>query len=121
VSGPLIEIRGIRVFAYHGVFEHERQNGQEFVVDVTLVSTSDEAGRTDELEHAVDYGAVTDRVVELVGGGPHNLIERVATLVADDLLATFPVDRVTVRVAKPDAQIPHPFDHVAVSVTRPYN
>ncbi len=117
VSGPLIEIRGLRVFAYHGVFEHERRDGQDFVLDITLLASSDAAGSTDELGDAVDYGAVCERAVELTQSGPYNLIERVAELVATSLLAEFPVDRVTVRVAKPDAPIPHPFDHVAVTVT----
>ena len=119
MSGPEIEIRGLRVFAHHGVFEHERRDGQEFVIDVALRASSDAAGRTDDLADAVDYGAVCDRVVELVTGGPYNLIERVAEVVAAALLAEFPVDRVSVRVAKPDAPISHPFDHVAVTVTLP--
>jgi dihydroneopterin aldolase len=118
VSGPLIEIRGLRVFAHHGVFEHERRDGQEFVIDVTLRAISDEAGRSDDLAHAVDYGAVCNRVVELVSGGPYNLIEKVAEVVASEVLASFPVEQVTVRVAKPDAPIPHAFDDVAVTVTR---
>ena len=119
MSGAEIEIRGLRVFAHHGVFEHERRDGQEFVIDVALRASSDAAGRTDDLADAVDYGAVCDRVVELVTGGPYNLIERVAEVVAAALLAEFPVDRVSVRVAKPDAPISHPFDHVAVTVTLP--
>jgi dihydroneopterin aldolase len=118
VSGPLIEIRGLRVFAHHGVFEHERRDGQEFVLDITLRAASDAAGHTDELADAVDYGAVCERSVELVQGGPYDLIERVAEIVAAALLAEFPVETVTVRVAKPDAPIPHPFDHVAVTVVR---
>ncbi len=118
MSGPLIEIRGLRVFAHHGVFEHERRDGQEFVIDVTLRATSGAAGDTDDLADAVDYGAVSERVVELVRGGPYNLIEKLADVVATDVLANFPVDEVTVRVAKPDAPIPHAFDHVAVTVTR---
>jgi dihydroneopterin aldolase len=118
MSGPLIEIRGLRVFAHHGVFEHERRDGQEFVIDVTLRAITDAAGHTDDLADAVDYGAVCERVVALVSGGPYNLIEKVADVVASDVLARFPVDQVTVRVAKPDAPIPHAFDHVAVTVTR---
>jgi dihydroneopterin aldolase len=118
MSGPLIEIHGLRVFAYHGVFEHERRDGQEFVIDLTLRAIGDAAGQTDDLADAVDYGAVCNRVVELVRGGPYNLIEKVADLVAAEVLASFPVDQVTVRVAKPDAPIPHAFDFVAVTVTR---
>ncbi len=118
MSGPLIEIRGLEVFAHHGVFEHERRDGQRFVIDVTLRAGDAASGQNDDLAGTVDYGAVCDRVVELVSGGPYNLIEKVADVVCTALLEEFPVDEVTVRVAKPDAPIEHRFDHVAVTVSR---
>ena len=118
MSDLTVEIRGLRIFANHGVYEFERRDGQEFVVDVTLVPMSDAACTTDNLDDAVNYGEVARRVVELVQGGPHQLIERVAGEVADDLLQHFAAERVTVRVAKPQAPLKMPFDHVAVTVTR---
>jgi len=114
----LIEVRGLEVFAHHGVFEHERRNGQNFLVDLTLEPLSDQAGATDRLEDAVDYGAVCDRVVELVKGGPYDLIERLATVVADDLLERFPLAFVRVAVHKPQAPVAHPFHDLSVTVER---
>ena len=82
------------MFAHHGVFEHERRDGQQFVIDVTLrAAATPNPGDNDDLAGAVDYGAVCDRVVELVSGGPYNLIEKVADVVCAALLAEFPVDR----------------------------
>ena len=63
---------------------------------------------------AVNYAAVTDRVVELAQGGPYRLLERLAAVIADDLVARFGVTRARVRVAKPDVPIPHPLAEVAV-------
>jgi 7,8-dihydroneopterin aldolase/epimerase/oxygenase len=117
VSGPLVEIRGLRVFTFHGVLAEERASGQEFVLDVTLQCRPTRAARTDEIADAVNYAEVCERVVELARGGPYNLIETLATLIAEDLTERFAVESATVRIAKPDAPIPHPFAEVAVTVT----
>jgi len=114
----LIEVRGLEVFAHHGVFEHERRDGQTFLVDLTLEPLSDRAGDTDRLDDAVDYGAVCERVVELLKGGPYDLIERLATVVADDLLERFPLALARVTVHKPQAPVPHPFGDLSVTVER---
>jgi len=115
MRSSLIEIRGLRVFAYHGVLDEERSQGQTFVIDVWLEPPPSPAGETDDLADAVNYAAVADRVVELAQGGPYRLLERLAALIADDLVARFGVARARVRVAKPDVPIPHPLDEVAVT------
>jgi dihydroneopterin aldolase len=118
VTTPVIEILGLEVFAYHGVHEHEQQQGQTFVIDVRLVCRSDAATRSDRLADAVDYGAVSSRVVELATSTRHDLLERLAAAIADDLLERFAVSAVTVTVHKPWAPIPHRFRDVTVTVER---
>jgi dihydroneopterin aldolase len=119
VIEPLIEVRGLRVFALHGVLPEERRLGQEFVVDVELLCPPSNAADTDDVADAVNYSDVCDRVVELVGGGPYNLIETLADVVARDLVSRYGLQRATVRVAKPRAPIPHALSEVAVTVTHP--
>jgi dihydroneopterin aldolase len=114
VRGVLIEIRGLSVFAYHGVHPEEREQGQTFVVDVWLQCRPSRADETDELTDAVDYSAVCDRVVELATGGPYRLLERLAALIADDLVDRFGVAHARVRVAKPEVPVGHELDEVAV-------
>lgn len=121
MNGPLIEIRGLRVHAHHGVFEQERREGQEFVIDVWLRCRATPEAVGDRIERAVDYGAATERIVELASSGPFDLIESVADLIAADLAERFDVESATVRVAKPQAPIAHELREVAVTVTRPYN
>jgi 7,8-dihydroneopterin aldolase/epimerase/oxygenase len=118
VSGPVIELRGLEVFAHHGVHAHEKERGQTFLIDVVLEARSADATRSDRLQDAIDYGAVADRVVELASGGPYDLLERLAGVIADDLIATMPAVRVAVTVHKPEAPIAHPFTDVAVTVER---
>ncbi len=114
MRGVEIEIRGLSVFAHHGVLPEEREQGQTFVLDVWLECPPSPAAATDELADAVDYSAVCDRVVELATGGPYRLLERLAALIADDLVDRYGVTRARVRVAKPQAPIRHPLDEVAV-------
>jgi dihydroneopterin aldolase len=115
VRSALIEIRGLAVFAYHGVHPEEREQGQTFVIDVRLECAPSRADETDELADAVDYSAVCDRVVELATGGPYRLLERLAALIADDLVERFGVRHARVRVAKPEVAITHALDEVAVT------
>lgn len=109
-----IEIRGLSVFAYHGVHPEERETGQNFVLDVWLECPPSRSDETDELADAVDYSAVCDRVVELATGGPYRLLERLSALIADDLVERFGVTHARVRIAKPDVPIRHRLDEVAV-------
>ena len=114
-----ITLRGVRARGFHGVFDSERAEGQEFVVDVDLgVVSVAKAAMTDELAHTVDYGAVAQEVVSAVEGPPMNLIEKLAVLIAERCLAFDHVRAVRVTVHKPQAPIPVPFDDVAVTVTR---
>lgn len=113
-----ISLCGLRVYAYHGVFDEERANGQPFVVDVTIGFDAEPAGRTDDLAETVDYGALAGRIVAAVQSDPVNLIETVAQRVADICL-TDPVARdVEVTVHKPQAPVGVELDDVAITIHR---
>ncbi|HEU5471842.1 MAG TPA: dihydroneopterin aldolase [Actinophytocola sp.] len=113
-----IVLTGLRVRANHGVFEHERRDGQDFFVDVTAWLDLHTAARTDDLADTLDYGALAVRVAEIVGGPPRNLIEAVATSVAEELMADERMHAVEVTIHKPTAPIPLTFADVAVTVRR---
>ncbi|MFV0463375.1 MAG: 2-amino-4-hydroxy-6-hydroxymethyldihydropteridine diphosphokinase [Nostocoides sp.] len=113
-----IEARGIRAFGRHGVLEHERREGQEFVVDVSLAVDLARAGRTDDLAETVSYAEVAADVVAIVTGEPVDLIETVAQRIADACLRRPLVEAVEVTVHKPQAPVGVPFDDVAVTLRR---
>ena len=113
-----IELQGIELFAYHGVLDHERRDGQRFFVDVELDYAEDSAAATDRIEDAIDYRDVVSAVAEVSDGRAHQLLEAFAGAVADALVARFPVARARVRVRKPDVVLPRPVDHAAVIVER---
>ena len=113
-----IRLSGVRGRGFHGVFDHERREGQEFVVDVELAVDLSAAGATDDLADTVDYGRIGAAALARIEGEPHDLIERLAELVALDALAHPAVDEVVVTVHKPQAPVGVPFGDVTVSVTR---
>ena len=113
-----IVITGIRGTGHHGVFEHERRDGQEFIVDVALDIDASAAAGSDDLADTVDYGEVAVAVHGLITGEPVDLIETLAERIADACLAFGPVSQVEVRVHKPSAPIPVPFDDVELRIVR---
>lgn len=113
-----ITLTGVRAYGYHGVFADERRDGQEFVVDATLYLGTGRAAASDDVADTVHYGEVAQRIVELVGGEPLNLIEALAARIADDLLAHDLVRMVAVTVHKPHAPITVPFSDVSVTIRR---
>lgn len=113
-----IEIRGLRIFAYHGVFPEEQQTGQIFIVDVAARIDLADAGKSDALTDTLDYGSLAGAIQERVQSERWDLIERVAQRVADLVLEDGRVAEVEVTVRKPEAPIPVAFDEVAVTITR---
>lgn len=116
-----ITLTGLRVHGRHGVHEHERVQGQEFVVDATVWLDLGAAAATDQLSATLDYGALAQRAARIVGGEPCNLIETVAGRIATDVLTDQRVQAVEVTVHKPQAPIPQPFTDVAVTTHRSRN
>ena len=114
-----IYIKGLDVFAYHGVMPKEKRDGQRFVLDITLDCDLSRAGRTDRLEDTVDYTAVMDAAVQVMTENSYDLIERAASRTAEAILrAEEKVEKVTLCLRKPEAPIDKIFDYVAVEITR---
>jgi dihydroneopterin aldolase len=112
-----VEVRDLRVFGRHGVHDEERERGQDFLFDVEL--EVGERGTSDRLGDAVDYVEVA-RVVKEVSDGAHfNLLEALASAVADELESRFAPGRVRVRVRKPEVRPAGLDGQVAATVTRP--
>lgn len=113
-----IELRGLSVRGNHGVFDHERRDGQDFVIDITLWIDLGAAAASDDLADTYDYGVLAQRAAGIVAGPARNLIETVAAEIAEDVMADLRVHAVEVRVHKPQAPIPLTFGDVAVVARR---
>ena len=113
----ILELRGLHVFGYHGVDEEEQRLGQLFLFDLEM--EVGERGADDRLENAIDYTQVAMAVRELSNTRRFDLIEALATAVADELLRRFRAERVVVRVEKPAVKPGGLDGTAAVSVARP--
>jgi dihydroneopterin aldolase len=111
-----VEVRGLELLGRHGVEEAERRDGQTFAFDVDF-DVSDGV-LSDRIEDAVDYRDVVALVRRVSDGGQFRLLEALAAAVADAILAELPVERVRVRVRKPQVQLGVPVEHAAATVER---
>jgi dihydroneopterin aldolase/2-amino-4-hydroxy-6-hydroxymethyldihydropteridine diphosphokinase len=113
-----IRLMGVTARGHHGVFEHERRDGQDFTVDAVLHVDMTKAASTDDLAATVDYGALAIRIADIVRGEPVDLIETLAVRIAAGCLESSGVHAVDVLVHKPHAPITEPFTDVVVAIRR---
>ncbi len=113
-----IVLTGLTVFGRHGVFDHERRDGQDFTIDLRLRLSLAKAADSDEVTDTVHYGELAEKVAAVVAGEPVNLIETLAERIAAVGLEDRRVQEVVVTVHKPYAPIPLNFADVAVTITR---
>lgn len=110
-----IRLRGLRAFAHHGVFEHEKADGQEFIIDLDVRIPL--AGLGDDIGNTINYGTLAEDVVAAVSSEPVDLIETVAERIASVVLG-HGAESVRVELHKPSAPIAAPFDDVSVVIER---
>ena len=114
-----IRIRGLRVFAHHGVFEEETRLGQMFVVNATLHTSTRQGGLADALEQTISYADVCVFLTEYLQKNTWKLLEAAVEHACRALLLKFPlIHEVELELEKPSAPIPLPFDSVSVCVRR---
>ena len=115
-----ITLTGLKVRGFHGVYEHERRDGQDFVVDATLWLDSRPAAASDDLADTVDYGLVCQHVEQLVVGGTHTvLLEALAEKIAKRVLGIDErITGVTVALRKLRPPVPQDLATSGVRIMR---
>ncbi|QIZ35571.1 dihydroneopterin aldolase [Saccharopolyspora sp. ASAGF58] len=113
-----ITLTGLKVRGNHGVFDHEKRDGQDFFVDITVWLDLGDAATSDDLAKTLHYGELAERAAAIVAGPPKDLIEAVAGEIADDIMSDERVHAAEVTIHKPSAPIPLTFADVAVTIRR---
>ena len=114
-----ISIKGLRLFAYHGVNPEEKENGQTFVIDMDYYVNIARACQMDSIEDTVSYARVVKTIRNAFCENKYDLIEKAAQVVADAVLEEFPdIFKVDITLKKPEAPIKADFDYVAVTISR---
>ena len=105
MQGDKILLEGMEFYAYHGVNESEKSDGQRFIVDVEMSADLSRASETDDLEDTINYSRVFRLVKEIVEGPSRDLIEAVAGEIASRTLENLSVEQIRVKVSKPDVPL----------------
>lgn len=114
-----IIISGLKIFAYHGVREQEKIEGQEFVIDCILYLDRRQDRFSDNIEHTISYSAASKIIVRAMQERKYNLIESAAENVAKSLFNNFEkLSKCEITLKKPHAPVKLEFDYMAVNILR---
>lgn len=115
----MIKIDKLEIYAYHGVLEEEKKEGQFFYVDAALDVDTRRAGMTDNLNETVNYAEVCELIAHVMTEEKYDLIETCAEKIAEAILLGYPaISGVEITINKPSAPIPMNFGNVSVSISR---
>ena len=98
-----VYIKGLKTDAVIGVYDWERSIRQTLVLDLELASDNRAAAATDGIADAVDYDAISKRILAYVQASEFELIETLAERVADIVLNEFHIPWLRLKLAKPGA------------------
>ncbi|MBO5065355.1 MAG: dihydroneopterin aldolase [Clostridia bacterium] len=113
-----IIIKGLKLFAYHGVNPEEKVDGQNFILDITAELDVKKAQLSDNVDHTVSYAKIIKTATAVFTEKSYNLIETAANKVGVAIMQEYPKLRsVTVLLKKPEAPIKAEFEYVAVEDT----
>ena len=114
-----ILIRTLKIFAYHGVHDCEKENGQNFVFDIDVFVDVSDACKSDNVDDTVSYSAVIYQVQKIFTENKYDLLEKAAQTVADGLFESFDkIQSLRILLKKPEAPIKADFDYVGVEIFR---
>jgi 7,8-dihydroneopterin aldolase/epimerase/oxygenase len=116
-----IQLTGICCYGYTGYLPEEQVLGQRFEVDVTLWLDLSKAGKSDDIEHTLDYRSAITLIQQLVTDSKFLLIERLADTIAEALLQLPLVEQVKLQLSKPAAPIPDFGGKITLEITRTKN
>lgn len=114
-----IIIKNLELFAYHGVHEFEKLNGQRFVFDVIVTLSNAVKCESDDINEVLSYSNVIKTIKNTVISKSYNLIETLGYKIAENLFSSFDqIETLDITVKKPEAPIDEKFDYVAARIIK---
>ncbi len=113
-----IEVSGLSIYTHHGVSDAEREVGQRLLLDIRMEIGDTDATVTDRIDDTVDYGAICEFAALVAQRRSYKTLERLAAEIADRILVRFPVEAISVKVAKPEPPIALAVEEVSVEIWR---
>ena len=112
-------VKNLKIFAYHGVNEEEKINGQNFFIDAEISTDKLGGYEDDKLENVLNGSKLIKEISAFFKKESYNLIEKTAEATAKHLIQTFPqINEIVLTVKKPEAPISADFDYFAIKISR---
>ena len=121
-TNDFIKVTNMKVFAYHGVLEEEKKNGQDFYLNAKVYVDMRMAGLTDELERSVNYNSICTFLAEVFKERVFDTIEAAAEHTVQEIIVNFPsVQAVELEVRKPHAPLDYVPEDISVTIYREWH
>ena len=117
-----IKVTNLKVFAYHGVLEEEKKNGQDFYLNAKVYLNMRKVGRSDRLEDTVNYDLIVICLAEVFAGKQFDTIEAAAEYTVQEILVNFPtIEAIELEVRKPHAPLTYVPEDISVTIYREWH
>ncbi len=113
-----VRLTGMQFFAHHGCSKKEREEGQDFEVDVEIIDSLRKSGLSDNLKDSYDFNTIFSITKGIVLGERCNLIETLAGRICGAIKQEYDINEITVRIRKPDAPVGGEINYAEVEITR---
>ena len=114
-----ITVKNLKLFAYHGVNPEEKENGQNFYIDLDYFLDLSKPCESDDVTDTVSYAKIVKTIRRVFTERSYDLIEKAAQAVCDALFEEYEaIERIEITLKKPEAPVNAEFDYLAVSLTR---
>lgn len=112
-------IKNLKIFAYHGVNDDEKINGQNFLIDAEIFTDKLDGYENDKLENVLNLSKLVKELSAFFYKHSYNLIEKAAESTTKHLMKTFSqINAINLTLKKPEAPISADFEYVAVKISR---
>ncbi len=114
-----IIIKNLKIFAYHGVHEEEKQNGQNFIIDAIIETKKTTGYHTDRISDTISYSDIIRNIKKTLTEKSYNILEKIAEVAVKNIFENFKdVETIEFTIKKPEAPIKEIFDYVAIKIKR---
>ncbi|MDO5090678.1 MAG: dihydroneopterin aldolase [Cardiobacteriaceae bacterium] len=103
MSQDIVYIRQLKVQTLIGILPHERAAKQTLIISAELGTDFRQAAQTDDVQHALNYAAISDFIADFAANAPHGLLETFAAHLTDALFAAYPAHSIRLDIQKPGA------------------
>ena len=98
-----IKITNLALDVLVGTYDHERLQKQKIYIDIAIDCDITQAAKTDDLSHAVDYEALSHKIIESTSTTNFYLIEALAQYIIDKTLEDPVINSASLKLRKPSA------------------